>query len=1096
MLMALFLIGSWILTYMFHNHLGIGTVFTHLFYAPIILASLWWGKKGVFVAALYGLMLIISHIFVREAVETNNDYLRSIIFILVSIFVATLSETIKHREQTLKNQSQDLSERIRELRCLLDLSAFWKNNDRPVSEMLQAVVERLPSSFRYPEIACSRLFFKGEAFQTANFKETRWKLSATILIQDRSVGLLEVCYLSKKPELRNGPFLNEEKELIDAIAVWLGDIIENIIARQARQRITRQMKTLAAFRQIKQLITRERNSEKLASLACAMLTETWGYDYSWICLVNESGRIDHHAESGLGKAFSPFIRAIASGELPNNVKTALDRPGRVVTTQSAIESIAPLAATDADMGTMTVALTHDKKVYGLLSVAIQKDLIDDDSEHRLFKELASDIAFALQNSVVAKQQTRIKKELKEKEQRYRLLFNSSSDPIAVHHLKDDLFQANFIETTPIATQLPGYEEKESSLKQSEKRYSALIKNSPDIIYILDGNGRFVFVGGALEPLLGYKPSELIGANISSIVWPVDLESNFWYLRERRTGNRVTKKVELRLEVKRNKAEPGVRECIIVELNSHGLYEKRSPNGHRLHLGTYGVARDITHRRHTETALQKSEEKFRILVENAPFGLAIVNRTNTLDYVNHKFSKITGFTLHDITDLSALIPAQTLDEKNQQRNFNAWTNNFETQDFISTPFTIHSKKQTPKTINFKGVRLEDKRLLVTLEDITAQHQMQKQLKQSKLTLQAVFDGLPDSLLMLDKEMNITMVNTAAITHYSIAPDHVAETLHTPCYKGLLKRFSPCDHCRIVTAVQQEKHAVFERNNPIFPDRYEQVTTFPLGKKDGPNINTLVYIRDITEKKRIEEQMFRADRLSSLGQLSGGIAHEIRNPLSGIRLYVDLLLNSPQCMRTDKEIEILNEIKDGVIKINKIIKGILDFAKAPLKPQKQVNINVTIKNVLKLWTPIIKKSGINLDLNLHHPMEPVFGETVQLNQIINNLLSNAVDAMASDDTLSISTTMGPSTLIPDRTVVFLRIEDTGCGIAEENRTSIFNPFFTTKPMGTGLGLAITHKIIERHGGIITIDSTPGQGTSVVIELPLTTPLPAMDPPLLSG
>ena len=241
-------------------------------------------------------------------------------------------------------------------------------------------------------------------------------------------------------------------------------------------------------------------------------------------------------------------------------------------------------------------------------------------------------------------------------------------------------------------------------------------------------------------------------------------------------------------------------------------------------------------------------------------------------------------------------------------------------------------------------------------------------------------------------------------------------------------------------------------------------------------------DISEKKLAEEQIVRANRLSSLAQLSAGIAHEIRNPLSSISLFTDILCDPEKFHRSGQEMEILNEIKNCSYRISEIIKKVLNFARPTIEEKAVTNINQVIENTLLLWDLIARKSRVQLHLHLEENLPPIFGDALQLQQVIHNLLINALDAMPHGGDLTISTAAGVSSTLNHRPVVIVTVADTGPGIRPEHMENIFNPFFTTKPNGAGLGLAIAYKIIEAHGGLILLKNASRSGAAFDIELPV--------------
>ncbi len=137
--------------------------------------------------------------------------------------------------------------------------------------------------------------------------------------------------------------------------------------------------------------------------------------------------------------------------------------------------------------------------------------------------------------------------------------------------------------------------------------------------------------------------------------------------------------------------------------------------------------------------------------------------------------------------------------------------------------------------------------------------------------------------------------------------------------------------------------------------------------------------------------------------------------------------------------------------------------------------------KLWSALLRKSGMKLSLSLKEDLPHIRGDYLSLLQLINNLSLNAIEAMDREGILEITTCKGKSYFNTNRDMVIIKVKDTGCGISSQNEKKIFNPFFTTKASGTGLGLAIAHQVVERHGGVVLLESHPGEGTIFTIEIP---------------
>jgi two-component system sensor histidine kinase AtoS len=325
----------------------------------------------------------------------------------------------------------------------------------------------------------------------------------------------------------------------------------------------------------------------------------------------------------------------------------------------------------------------------------------------------------------------------------------------------------------------------------------------------------------------------------------------------------------------------------------------------------------------------------------------------------------------------------------------------------------------------------------------------------------------------------MLNKAALKYYQLAA--YQDAIDKPCYEVFKGESYPCAKCPVPSVLSDGTNATYDRKGPFDPNRLEQVTVYPLQEESGEVTGCILRITDITEEKEVERQLIRADRLSSLGQLSGGIAHEIRNPLSGINLFVDVLCDEDKFERTDKELEIFEEIKNNINRIDRIIRGILDFSKDSDAVSAEIDLNSLIKELLKLWYAKMRNKEIRLQLSLEEDLPTFFGDPIGIQQVVNNLVQNAVEAMAEGGLLQISAQKGVSSFSKGRPVVKIQVQDTGPGIAPELREKVFNPFFTTRATGTGLGLSISHQIIERHGGVISLESKPDELTTFKVELP---------------
>jgi signal transduction histidine kinase len=242
------------------------------------------------------------------------------------------------------------------------------------------------------------------------------------------------------------------------------------------------------------------------------------------------------------------------------------------------------------------------------------------------------------------------------------------------------------------------------------------------------------------------------------------------------------------------------------------------------------------------------------------------------------------------------------------------------------------------------------------------------------------------------------------------------------------------------------------------------------KISDSINKMTEV--LEQKEKLEEQLARADKLASLGQMISGVAHEIRNPLSIIRGTVQLM------ERDFKEVKDLKEyvriIKEQSDRENRVIQELLDYARPSRQILLDININILIHSVLAFTNKYIQNKHVKLELDLDDTLPTLTIDGDKIKQVFVNIIINACESMENGGTLSIRTAK-------EDKWVKTYFEDTGVGMDELQVKSIFNPYYSTKPKGTGLGLSISNGIIEIHNGSIEVSSKKGEGSVFVVKLP---------------
>ncbi len=260
---------------------------------------------------------------------------------------------------------------------------------------------------------------------------------------------------------------------------------------------------------------------------------------------------------------------------------------------------------------------------------------------------------------------------------------------------------------------------------------------------------------------------------------------------------------------------------------------------------------------------------------------------------------------------------------------------------------------------------------------------------------------------------------------------------------------------------------------------EITLSPIFDTNGKIIATSVITRDISYKKEAEQMRLQSERLKMAGEIAAGVAHEIRNPLTVISGFIQMMNtveNSPYSYY-------VNLIDSEINRINLIISEFLELSKPTSIHAVDFKLDQVVSEILTLYKPELQIRNITLTQNVHAKDLIITGDANQIKQVLINLLKNAVEAIDKDGFITISTDTTPDGCCS------ISILDTGIGMKEEVINHIFEPFYTTKPDGTGLGMIITEKIIRGHNGCIKIESKVGVGTEITIHLPLKKSEPSL-------
>jgi two-component system NtrC family sensor kinase len=365
---------------------------------------------------------------------------------------------------------------------------------------------------------------------------------------------------------------------------------------------------------------------------------------------------------------------------------------------------------------------------------------------------------------------------------------------------------------------------------------------------------------------------------------------------------------------------------------------------------------------------------------------------------------------------------------------------------------------------------------------------EEISREKKEWEKTFDAITDMVWIEDGRQRVIRANHTLLVKAGLSAFQISGR---SC-REILNRIgiNPVE-CLCLSTISTEKPSFREikgTGGSIF-----HFWAYPLLDDDGRLYAIVHYLKDVTAREQLEQQLIRADKLASLGTLVAGIAHEINNPLGIIAGYSEALLERAKegSLRENREFEdfpeYLGTIHKEIFRCKGILRSLLDFARPSGGTHREIDINELIKEVILLVNHRAKKLNHNITLKLNRDIPKIVAEPGSLRQLFMNIIINSMYFTSEGGSITISSGMAPEEERPenDAGLIQVSITDTGSGIPGNLIGKIFDPFFTTKPVGegTGLGLAICHKIVEEHGGSIEVESEEGRGTVFTIKFPVT-------------
>ena len=358
-------------------------------------------------------------------------------------------------------------------------------------------------------------------------------------------------------------------------------------------------------------------------------------------------------------------------------------------------------------------------------------------------------------------------------------------------------------------------------------------------------------------------------------------------------------------------------------------------------------------------------------------------------------------------------------------------------------------------------------------------LQKELIEARNFLESIIEKAGDAITVVDREGKLIYWNEGAEKIYGYRKEEVLgrrpldflfpqdETLKAKEVKRLHGLMAQVWKGVVVSNVEVKRQAKGGREITV------SVTLSPLKDASGKIVGASRICKDITQMKKAEEKLLLSERLSSMGELIAGVAHEIRNPLAGIKINTQVIARKKELPSMEKRL--LESTLEGIEKIQKIVEDMLDYAKPRAAEYKKEEINTIVEKSLGVLNVQLKNASIVTSFERGAALPLVKIDRHQIQQVLINIMLNAIHAMEKGGALTVRT------FLADSGGVCIDVKDTGVGISAAHLKRIFDPFFTTKSRGTGLGLSITMKLLENHGALIDVASVEGKGSVFTIRFP---------------
>jgi two-component system, sporulation sensor kinase A len=568
-------------------------------------------------------------------------------------------------------------------------------------------------------------------------------------------------------------------------------------------------------------------------------------------------------------------------------------------------------------------------------------------------------------------------------------------------------------------------------------------------------GKWLKVNPSLCRITGYLEEELLKLHFQDITHPDDLDRELLYLNQLLQGETKTYQMEKRYNHKDGS-------LIWVQLQV-SLVRDEFANP----LFFVADIQDITKRKNAERSLLESNQRYKSLFEHHPDIVYSISNEGELYKINSACEKVTGYSPFELIGQNASILIPSDKERfmhHLELAFKGLPQDYEIR-------IVHKKGHTVPLRMTKFPIIVDHQIIGVYgiaKDVTEYKRKGEELRNMKKFYSRIVEESPDAVVISQNDQWIYVNETGVKL---LGCQSKEEALSKPFLDYISPEFRTVKKDRLRRVTLGETAELMEQKLVRADGKILHVDTIsiPTIYKGKPAIHTI--IRDITERQKTRELLLRSEKLSVAGQLSAGIAHEIRNPLTAIKGFLQLMKSGQPAKQ-----EYLDVISEELNRIEDILSELLLLAKPQALKREVLDIRNLLEQMITLLGPQAILKNIDVEAEFASGLPNITADENQLKQIFINFIKNAMESMPDGGLIRVRA------LAEQPSFVHILIIDNGCGIPEEQLARLGEPFYTTKEKGTGLGLMVSRKIIEEHGGSLFIHSKINEGTTIEVKLPV--------------